>query len=111
MVEIVSFREAMKGHAASYESPSWRVHHPPLRRGAPQGDSQNAQILVAFGSCATLGGINMLKNFQEPESVRRFVYGDQFFQYETIRPAAEAVVAVDVEIHGCPVNRREFHAF
>jgi coenzyme F420-reducing hydrogenase gamma subunit len=112
MVEIVSFREAMKGHADSYDiafvegSITRRSDEARLKQ-----IRQNAKILVAFGSCATLGGINMLKNFQEPESVRRFVYGDQFFQYETYpaRPL-KAVVAVDAEIHGCPVSRREFKA-
>ncbi len=112
MVEIVSFREAMKGHADTYDiafvegSVTRRSDEARLKE-----IRQNARVLVAFGSCATLGGINMLKNFQEPESVRRFVYGDRFFQYETYptRPL-KAVVAVDVEIHGCPVNRREFKA-
>jgi len=84
MVEIVSFREAMKGHADTYDiafvegSVTRRSDEARLKE-----IRQNAKVLVAFGSCATLGGINMLKNFQEPESVRKFVYGDRFFQYET----------------------------
>lgn len=110
MVEIVSFREAVKGHADSYDiafvegSITRRSDEARLKE-----IRQNAKILVAFGSCATLGGINMLKNFQELENVRRFVYGDHFLHYETYpaRPL-KAVVTVDVDIHGCPVSRREF---
>jgi coenzyme F420-reducing hydrogenase gamma subunit len=112
MVEIVSFREAMKGHADSYDIAF--VEGSITRRSDEarlQEIRRHAKVLVAFGSCATLGGINLLKNFQEPENVRRLVYGDQYFQYETYsaRPL-KAVVAVDAEIHGCPVSRREFQA-
>jgi coenzyme F420-reducing hydrogenase gamma subunit len=112
MVEIVSFREAMKGHADSYDIAF--VEGSITRRSDEarlQEIRRHAKVLVAFGSCATLGGINLLKNFQEPENVRRLVYGDHYFQYETYsaRPL-KAVVAVDAEIHGCPVSRREFQA-
>jgi coenzyme F420-reducing hydrogenase gamma subunit len=112
MVEIVSFREAMKGHADSYDIAF--VEGSITRRSDEarlQEIRRHAKVLVAFGSCATLGGINLLKNFQEPENVRRLVYGDHYFQYETYsaRPM-KAVVAVDAEIHGCPVSRREFQA-
>lgn len=111
-VDIVSFREAMKGQTDDYDiafvegSITRRSDEARLRE-----IRQNAKILVAFGSCATLGGINMLKNFQEQESVRRFVYGERFFQYETYpaRPL-KAVVPVDAEIRGCPVSRQEFQA-
>lgn len=109
-IDIVSFREAMKGHADDYDiafvegSITRRSDEARLR-----AVRQNAKVLVAFGSCATLGGINALKNFQEQESVRKFVYGESFLDYETYpaRPL-KAVVPVDVEIHGCPVSRHEF---
>jgi coenzyme F420-reducing hydrogenase gamma subunit len=70
---------------------------------------KNAKVLVGLGSCATLGGVNLLKNFQDEKGVRRFVYGDKYLQYETYpaRPL-RAVVPVDVDIHGCPINRDEF---
>ena len=111
-VDIVSFREAMKGHADIYDIAF--VEGSITRRSDEarlQEIRRNAKMLVAFGSCATTGGINVLKNFQEQESVRKFVYGNEFYQYESYpaRPL-KAVVPVDVEIHGCPVSRREFQA-
>ncbi|MFH1624055.1 MAG: NADH:ubiquinone oxidoreductase [Pseudomonadota bacterium] len=109
-VEIVSFREAMKGHSDKYDIAF--VEGSITRRSDEARLTEirkNAKILVALGACATLGGINMLKNFQEQESVRKFVYGDKFYNYETYpaRPL-KAVVPVDLDIHGCPINRDEF---
>ena len=109
-VDIVSFREAMKGHSDNYDiafvegSITRRSDEPRLME-----IRKNAKILVALGACATIGGVNLLKNFQELESVRKFVYGDKFYNYETYpaRPI-KAVVPVDFEIHGCPINRNEF---
>ena len=109
-VEVVSFREAMKGHSDNYDiafvegSITRRSDEPRLKE-----IRKNAKILVAIGACATIGGVNLLKNFQDPESVRKFVYGDKFLNYETYpaRPL-KAVVPVDLEIHQCPINRDEF---
>ena len=109
-VDIVSFREAMKGHSDNYDiafvegSINRRSDEPRLLE-----IRKNAKVLVALGACATIGGINMLRNFQEQESVRKFVYGDKFYNYEAYpaRPI-KAVVPVDLEIHGCPINRNEF---
>jgi coenzyme F420-reducing hydrogenase gamma subunit len=66
-------------------------------------------ILVALGACATIGGVNMLKNFQDPEDVSAYVYGDKgkWFPHIAARPL-KAEVKVDAEIHGCPLNPKEF---
>ena len=109
-VDIVSFREAMKGHSNDYDiafvegSITRRSDEARLKEIRRQ-----AKVLVALGACATLGGVNLLKNYQEEENVRKFVYGDKAYQYETYpaRPL-KAVVPVDIDIHGCPINRHEF---
>lgn len=109
-VDLVSFREATKDHSDDYDiafiegSITRRSDEPRLK-----GIRANAKVLVSLGSCATLGGINCLKNFQPEEYVRKFVYGDKASQYETYpaRPI-KAVVPVDFEIPGCPINRKEF---
>jgi sulfhydrogenase subunit delta len=109
-VDIVSFREAVTGHSDDYDIAF--VEGSITRRSDEArllGIRKQAKVLVALGACATIGGVNLLKNFQEPENVRKFVYGEKAFQYETYpaRPL-KAVVPVDLDIHGCPINRQEF---
>jgi len=109
-IEVVAWREAMKGHSDDYDiafvegsilRPSDEFRLREIRR--------NAEILVALGACATIGGINNIKNFQEQEEVREFVYGDKASDYETYPARSlKAVVPVDFEIHGCPITRKEF---
>lgn len=109
-VEVVSFREAMKGHSDDYDiafvEGSITRHSDEERL---EGIRRNAKVLVALGSCAALGGINCLKNFHDQEYVKKLVYGDKALLYETYpaRPL-KAVVPVDFEIPGCPINRNEF---
>ncbi|MFH1123271.1 MAG: NADH:ubiquinone oxidoreductase [Pseudomonadota bacterium] len=109
-IDVVSFREATKEHSNDYDIAF--VEGSITRRSDEdrlKGIRANAAVLVALGSCAALGGINCIKNFQPEEYVRKFVYGDRAFQYETYpaRPL-KAVVPVDFEIPGCPINRKEF---
>ena len=103
-IDVVSFREATKDHSDDYllafveGSITRRSDEDRLKK-----IRSNAKILVALGSCATLGGINCIKNFQPEEYVRKFVYGDKASQYETYpaRPL-KAVVPVDFEIPDVP---------
>ena len=109
-VEVVSFREAMKGHSDDYDIAF--VEGSITRKSDEErlnGIRRCAKVLVALGSCAALGGINCLKNYHDQEYVRKLVYGDKALLYETYpaRPL-KAVVPVDFEIPGCPINRNEF---
>ena len=110
LVEIVSFREAITEHSDDYDI---AIIEGSITR--PSGEDRlreirrHAKVLVALGACATIGGINNIKNFQDQEEVRRFVYGDKALDYETYTARSlKAVVPVDFEIHQCPVNRKEF---
>ena len=109
-VDVVTFREAMKEHSDDYDIAF--VEGAITRKSDEErlkGIRANAGVLVALGSCATLGGITCLKNFHDQEYVRKLVYGDKASHYETYpsRPL-NAVVPVDFKIHGCPINRDEF---
>lgn len=109
-VEVVSFREAMKGHSKDYDIAF--VEGSITRESDEErlnGIRRCAKVLVALGSCAALGGINSLKNFHDQAYVKKLVYGDKALLYETYpaRPL-KAVVPVDFEIPGCPINRNEF---
>jgi sulfhydrogenase subunit delta len=70
---------------------------------------QQAALVVALGTCAHLGGVNAIRNRQDLDQVRRYVYGDKANWYETYpaRPIS-AVIPVDATIPGCPIDRREF---
>lgn len=109
-IELVSFREIMKEHSDDYdiafiEGSCTR----PSDEGRLKKIRSNAKIVVALGSCATIGGINCLKNARPPDQVRSEVYGDKADLFETYaaRPI-DAVIPVDVKIHGCPIHRGEF---
>ena len=67
--------------------------------------------LVALGACATIGGINKLKNRFNIDDVKRYVYGnaaDMAHLNTAPTKALDEVVTVDWKVHGCPINNREF---
>lgn len=109
-VDVVSFREAMTEHSDEYDI---AFVEGSITRSADERRLKeiraNAGLLVAIGACATIGGINAMKNLHDLEEVKRYVYGDaagHFDTYET-RPV-DAVVKVDAYVHGCPIDREEF---
>ncbi len=109
-VDIVQFREAITEKSDDYAiafvegSITREKDIPRLKKIREQ-----AAVLVALGACATIGGVNCLKNFPPLEDVRKYVYGDKAHWYETFaaRPI-DAVVPVDYYIHGCPIHKDEF---
>jgi len=109
-VEVVSFREVMKEHSNEYdiafvEGSCTRLADEDRLKEI----RKNAKVVVALGSCATIGGINCLKNYKDPDEVRSSVYGDkaEWFDTYAARPI-DAVIPVDAYVHGCPINREEF---
>ncbi len=108
--EIVRFREAADGDADHYDitfvEGSIVTCHDLERIRAIR---KKSDMLVALGACATIGGVNALKNFQDPDEVAEYVYGDRkdWFPHIAARPLS-AEVQVDLELHGCPINTEEF---
>jgi len=109
-VDIVQWREAMTEKGEDYliafveGSLARPSDEERLRRIREQ-----AGIVVALGACAHIGGINTIRNRQQLEAVRKYVYGDKwdwFDAYEA-RPIS-AAVKVDYFIPGCPIDRFEF---
>ena len=109
-IEVVSFREVMKEHSDDYDiafvegSCTRQKDEERLKK-----IRKNAKIVVAIGACATIGGINSLKNYQDTETVKRTVYGKNADLFDTYpaRPI-DAVIPVDAYVHGCPMDRDEF---
>jgi len=103
-VDIVNFREVMTEKSDNYDiafvegSITRESEIPRLQKIRKQ-----AKILVAFGACASIGGINCLKNHLPMDEALKIVYGDDAKYYDTIpaRPV-HAVVLVDYYVRGCP---------
>jgi coenzyme F420-reducing hydrogenase gamma subunit len=68
-----------------------------------------SKTLVAYGSCATIGGVNGMKNAFNLEEIRKYVYRSdyKFFPTEKTK-AVPQVVKVDYSVNGCPVYGPEF---
>jgi coenzyme F420-reducing hydrogenase gamma subunit len=108
-IEIVNFREAISNRADDYDiafiegSISREAEIPRLQKIRAQ-----AKVLVALGACASIGGVNCLKNQLPMDEAMRIVYGDAAKYYDTIpaRPI-NAVVPVDYYVRGCPAQTGE----
>jgi coenzyme F420-reducing hydrogenase gamma subunit len=67
-----------------------------------------SRTLVSIGACATAGGVQALRNFADVDEFRSVVYArpEYISTLATSTPIA-AHVAVDYELHGCPIDRRQ----
>jgi len=75
-----------------------RIHH--VREVSRQ--------LVTIGACATAGGIQALRNFGDVEELLRIVYATPGFlsTLDTVTPISDHV-PVDLELRGCPIDKRQ----
>jgi sulfhydrogenase subunit delta len=109
-VEIVQFREAMTEKGEDYQIAF--VEGSCTRPGDEarlKKIREQADIVIALGSCAHLGGINAIRNRAPLEDVREYVYGDKADWFDTYRARAiSEVVEVDAVLPGCPIDRDEF---
>ena len=109
-VDIVNFREVKTEREENYDiafvegSISRESEIPRLKKIRDQ-----AKVLIALGACASIGGVNCLKNSLPTDEALRIVYKDDARYYDTIpaRPI-NAVVPVDYYVRGCPINTDEF---
>lgn len=112
-VEIVNFREGMTERAWDID-----IGFVDGAVSTPHDEEEArhfracCKTLVAVGACACLGGVNTLKNYQQSDECRNYVYGDKaiYFPTSDARPLS-AVVKVDFELPGCPMVREEFLRF
>lgn len=67
-----------------------------------------SRALVPIGACATAGGVQALRNFPGGEAFPGMVYPRPDFLeiLPTCTPVSEHV-AIDFELRGCPVNKRQ----
>lgn len=113
LVEPVEWREAMSETSDTYDI---AIVEGSITRAEDEARlrviRERAKVLIALGACATIGGVNKLKNnYDDLDEVKRIVYGDDAHMHhlETAPvKALDEVVKVDFKIHGCPINSKEF---
>lgn len=67
-----------------------------------------SRVLVTIGACATAGGIQALRNFADVEEFTSAVYAHpEYIETLATSTPISAHVAVDFELHGCPINKRQ----
>ena len=110
--DVVEWREAMSEQSHEYDI---AIVEGSITR--PEDEERiwmirsRAKILIALGACATIGGVNKLKNNFAFADVKKCVYGKaaNMPHLETaMTRAIDEVVTVDYKIHGCPIDRKEF---
>lgn len=69
---------------------------------------RRSKVLVTIGACATAGGVQALRNFADHPEMARAVYArpEWIDMLATSTPIA-AHVAVDYELRGCPIDKRQ----
>ena len=108
-IDIVEFREVHTGKADHYDiafvegSITRESEIPRLKDIRARAD-----VVIALGACAHIGGINCLKNHLPMDEALAIVYGEDAKYYDTIpaRPI-HAVIPVDLAVPGCPINTAE----
>lgn len=69
---------------------------------------RRSRTLVTIGACATAGGIQALRNLADVDEYRRLVYASpEYIDVLGTSTAISAHVAVDFELRGCPIDRRQ----
>jgi sulfhydrogenase subunit delta len=113
IVDVVSFREVMKEHSDKYDI---AVIEGSIMRPMDEERLKKirslAKVIVAFGACACIGGVNKIRNQWSSENVKKEVYGNADIkdnEYFDVYPtkAVNEVVPVEYYIRGCPPNRDE----
>ena len=67
-----------------------------------------SRFLVTIGACATAGGIQALRNFQDVAEFTSIVYArPEYISTLATSTAIADHVAVDFELRGCPIDKRQ----
>ncbi len=69
---------------------------------------EESKYLVTIGACATAGGIQALRNYQDVAEMASVVYASpQYLDTLATSTPISDHVAVDFELRGCPVNKMQ----
>jgi coenzyme F420-reducing hydrogenase gamma subunit len=71
-----------------------------------QAVRKDSKYLVTIGACATAGGIQALRNWQDVAEFTRAVYATPAYIHTLDQSTPiSSHVAVDFEVNGCPINK------
>jgi coenzyme F420-reducing hydrogenase gamma subunit len=71
-----------------------------------QAVRKDSKYLVTIGACATAGGIQALRNWQDVAEFTRAVYATPAYIHTLAQSQPiSSHVAVDFEVNGCPINK------
>lgn len=114
MVDVVSFREAMKEHSNEYDVAIVEgAIERPMDEKRIKDIRSKAKILIALGDCACNGGVTKLRNEMTVHEAKREVYGsaktegNHLFDMMSQAKSLDEVVPVDFYIRGCPVRKEQ----
>lgn len=69
---------------------------------------RQSKVLITIGACATAGGIQALRNFQDVREFTRLVYAHpEYISTLATATPISAHVPVDFELRGCPIDKRQ----
>ena len=107
-VDIVYFPEAtrvmLKGpYDIGLVEGSITTHHDAERI---QQVRRQCRVLITLGACATSGGIQALRNWQDSDEFVRYIYASpQFINTLKLSTPIGEHVPVDFDLRGCPINK------
>tara|TARA_Y100000310_G_C20612848_1_gene778932 strand:- start:278 stop:1057 length:780 start_codon:yes stop_codon:yes gene_type:complete len=72
---------------------------------------KKTKFLVAFGTCATHGGIPAMRNFLDKNELKKYTYSQKLSKDSIDAAPVEKYIKVDYFMYGCPVIKKEFVTF
>ena len=111
VIDVVEFREVMSEkwegeYDVAVVEGSITDHHAEERLKKIR---ERSKVLIAYGACACIGGVNGMKNSFELDEIRRSVYGEDYKHFDsTPTKPLHQVVKVDYKVNGCPIYPPEF---
>lgn len=68
----------------------------------------SSRVLVTIGACATAGGVQALRNYRDVRDFLAVVYArPEYIETLATSTPIAAHVAVDFELRGCPIDKRQ----
>jgi sulfhydrogenase subunit delta len=72
---------------------------------------KESKYLVAFGTCATHGGIPAMRNFLNNEELKKYTYSQNLSEDSIDAQPVNHFVKVDYQMYGCPIIKSELTNF